>query len=140
MLGTAPGPGVSLFLAVGALWVATMWMPGVFDSSFDARLRVAIALGAVAAAWVSVVVSFAVTFYADNLMEDEKGLDVPNESQPGWSDYIYFALSVMTTFGTTDVTVNSTGMRRTVSANAAIAFVFNTFTVAALVSGLNAVA
>ena len=42
----------------------------------------------------------------------------------------------MTTFGTTDVTVLSREMRRTVTANAVIAFEFNTVTVAATVSAL----
>lgn len=42
----------------------------------------------------------------------------------------------MTTFGTTDVTVTTREMRRTVAANAVIAFVFNTVTVASLVSAL----
>lgn len=50
---------------------------------------------------------------------------------------MYFALSVMTTFGTTDVTVLSREMRRTVAANAVIAFVFNTITVASVVAALN---
>ncbi len=50
---------------------------------------------------------------------------------------MYFALSVMTTLGTTDVMVTSHEMRRTVAANSVIAFVFNTITVAGLVSALN---
>lgn len=51
---------------------------------------------------------------------------------------MYFALSVMTAFGATDVSVTSRPMRRTVSANSVIAFVFNTVTVASLVSALTA--
>ena len=43
----------------------------------------------------------------------------------------------MTTIGTTDVTVTSLRMRRTVTAHAIIAFVFNTVTVATLVTALN---
>ncbi len=44
----------------------------------------------------------------------------------------------MTAFGTTDVDVTSREMRRTVSANAIIAFVFSTVTVASLVGALDA--
>ncbi|OKJ89505.1 hypothetical protein AMK31_06165 [Streptomyces sp. TSRI0107] len=43
---------------------------------------------------------------------------------------MYFVLSVMTTFRTTDVTVMSRETRRTVAADATIAFVFNTVIVA----------
>lgn len=42
----------------------------------------------------------------------------------------------MTTFGTTDVNVLSREMRRTVTADAVIAFVFDTVTVASLVTAL----
>jgi uncharacterized membrane protein len=50
---------------------------------------------------------------------------------------VYFALSVMTTFRTTDVTVMSREMRRTVVANATIAFVFSTVIVAGMVAALD---
>lgn len=42
----------------------------------------------------------------------------------------------MTTFGTTDVDVTSNVMRRTVTVDAVVAFVFNTVILAALVSVL----
>lgn len=42
-----------------------------------------------------------------------------------WVDYVYFAVSVRTTFGATDVAVVSRAVRRAVTANAIIAFVFN---------------
>jgi uncharacterized membrane protein len=66
-----------------------------------------------------------VAFVADNLVEDEAALDSPGGETAAWAEYVYFALSVMTTFGTTDVTVMSREMCRTVAANAIIAFVFN---------------
>ncbi|MFG1664842.1 DUF1345 domain-containing protein [Streptomyces sp. Y7] len=137
VLGTAPGPGVSLFIATGALVVAVVWRPGHLGSRFPVEPRVLTALGLVAMAWICVCVSFAVTFQADNLLENERGLDFPGDRSAAWADYVYFALSVMTTFGTTDVSVTSREMRRTVTANSAIAFVFNTVTVASLVGALD---
>ncbi|WP_225630157.1 DUF1345 domain-containing protein [Streptomyces solaniscabiei] len=116
--GTAPGPGVSLFIAVAALVVAVVWRPGHIGSAFGPVPRAVVALAVVAVAWVCVAVSFAVAFQAD---------------------YVYFACSVMTTFGTTDVTVTSWEMRRTVAANSGIAFVFNTVTVANPVSALDSI-
>ncbi|MFJ9575363.1 DUF1345 domain-containing protein [Streptomyces sp. NPDC101191] len=137
--GTAPGPGVSLFIAAAALVVAVVWRPGHLDSAFEPVARAVVALTLVAVAWICVAVSFAVAFQADNLVEGERALEVPGEETPLWSDYVYFAFSVMTTFGTTDVTVTSREMRRTVTVNACIAFVFNTVTVASLVSALDSV-
>lgn len=134
--GTAPGPGASLFIAAVALVVAVVWMPGYGSSALPAGTRIAIAIPLIAITWFCVVVTFAVTFHADNLVEDGKGLDFPGDDKIGWSDYVYFAVSVMTTFGTTDVSVTSAEMRRTVTVNAAIAFVFNTVTVATAVSAL----
>ncbi|MEU8460371.1 DUF1345 domain-containing protein [Streptomyces sp. NPDC029003] len=137
VFGTAPGPGVSLFIAAAALVVSVVWRPGHIGSSFEPVARAAVALTLVAVAWICVAVSFAVTFQADNLVEGERALEIPGEEPPIWSDYVYFAFSVMTTFGTTDITVMSREMRRTVTVNACIAFVFNTVTVASLVSALD---
>lgn len=138
VLGTAPGPGVSIFIAAAALAVAMFWLPGRGGGSLPDTARIVIAVALVVVGWVSVVVSFAVAFHADDLVEGQKALDFPGDATPEWTDYVYFAVSVMTTFGTTDVTVVSPEMRRTVVANAVVAFVFNTVTVAAVVSALSA--
>ncbi|WP_411129183.1 DUF1345 domain-containing protein [Streptomyces sp. x-19] len=137
LLGTAPGPGASIFIAAAALLVAMVWLPGYIGSVLSVVPRALVALSLVVIAWICVVVAFAVAFQADNLVEDEQGLEFPGTTSVAWADYVYFALSVMTTFGTTDVNVTSREMRRTVSANAVIAFVFNTVTVASLVSALS---
>ncbi|MFB7234059.1 DUF1345 domain-containing protein [Streptomyces sp. NPDC056269] len=137
--GTAPGPGVSLFIAAAALVVAVVWRPGHMGSGLEPLPRAAVALVLVAVAWICVAVSFAVAFQADNLVEEEQALEFPGEETPIWIDYVYFAFSVMTTFGTTDVDVTSKEMRRTVTVNACIAFVFNTVTVASLVSALDSI-
>ncbi|WP_207948337.1 DUF1345 domain-containing protein [Metallococcus carri] len=137
VLGTAPGPGASLFIATVALIVAVLWLPANNSPALQGHPRVAVGVALVAIAWLSVLVSFAVTFHADNILEDGTALAFPDDARPRWADYIYFAVSVMTTFGTTDVTVQSTDMRQTVSFNAVIAFVFNTVTVAALVSAVS---
>ncbi|MBM7169655.1 DUF1345 domain-containing protein [Streptomyces sp. G44] len=139
VLGTAPGPGGSLFIAASALVVAVLWLPGHLATTFSDLPRTVVALALVVLAWICVVVAFAVTFQADNLVENERALDFPGEEAPVWADHVYFALAAMTTFGTTDVNVTSRAMRRTVAANSVIAFVFNTVTVASLVSALSGV-
>ncbi|WP_435858712.1 DUF1345 domain-containing protein [Streptomyces varsoviensis] len=136
VLGTAPGPGASIFVAVAALVVALVWRPGHMGTALPGVVRVVVALALVAGAWVCVFVSFAVAFHADNLVENERALEFPGGETAVWADYVYFAVSLMTTFGVTDVTVTSRDMRRTVSANAVIAFFFNTVTVASLVAAV----
>ena len=135
VLGSAPGPGVSLFMAAIALAVAVVWLPGRGGGALPDSLRIGIAVVLVVVSWTCVLVSFAITFYADNVVEQGQGLNFPGPS-PRWASYVYFAVSVMTTFGTTDVDVTSDAMRRTVAVNAVIAFVFNTVTVATVVSVL----
>lgn len=135
--GTAPGPGVSTPIAAGAFGVAVLWMPGHLASAHGQPVRVAVAALLVVAAWAAVLVAFAITFYADNLVEDKRALAFPG-GDPRWASYVYFAISVMTTFGATDVEVVSDPMRRTVSVNAVVAFVFNTVIVATVVSMLTA--
>lgn len=136
VLGTAPGPGVSIFIVATALAVAVLWLPGHGGGSLPDGARIAVAVALIVVGWVCVLVSFAVAFHADDLVEDRAALRFPGGGVPQWADYVYFAVSVMTTFGTTDVTVLSREMRRTVTANAVIAFVFNTVTIAATVSAL----
>ncbi|MFI2611058.1 DUF1345 domain-containing protein [Kitasatospora sp. NPDC018619] len=137
VLGTAPCPGVSIVIAAAAMAVAMVWRPGHLGSDLAPVPRALVALALVVLAWACVAVCFAVAFQADNLVEDERALEFPGGHPPTWLDYLYFAVSLMTTFGTTDVMVLSREMRRTVAANSLIAFVFNTVTVASLVSALN---
>ncbi|GGR57489.1 hypothetical protein GCM10010282_58120 [Streptomyces roseolus] len=137
VLGSAPGPGVSLSIAAAALLVAVVWRPGHLGTHLPVGVRVVMALVLVVTAWACVLTAFAVAFHADNLVEGERALDFPGDGPALWADYVYFALAVMTTFGTTDVDVTSREMRRTVSANAIVAFVFNTVTVASLVGALD---
>lgn len=136
VFGTAPGPGVSIFVSAAALAVAMVWLPGRGGGSLPDGVRVSVAVALVAVAWVCVLVSFAVAFQADNLVEGERALEFPGDDAAEWADYVYFAVSVMVTFGTTDVNVTSREMRRTVAANAVMAFVFNTVTLATVVSTL----
>lgn len=128
---------MSIFIAVAALVVAMFWMPGHGGGNLPEAVRVSVAVVLVVVGWVCVVVSFAVAFHADDLLEDDQGLQFPGEQDPRWADYVYFAVAVMTTFGPPDVTVASREMRRTVTANAVIAFIFNTITIASVVSALN---
>ena len=49
-------------------------------------------------------------------------------------DYLYFAIAVQSTFGTTDVNVTTRDIRRTVMVHNCLAFVFNSVIIALIVS------
>lgn len=137
VLGTAPGPGASVLVAVVSLLVALVWLPGRIETHVSDSARTVVALVLVVVSWAATWVSFTVTYLADNVQEDEEALEFPGDEPVTWSDYIYFTLSVMTTFGTTDVTVLTSQMRRTVTVTAFIAFVFNTVIITAAVGAIS---
>lgn len=140
VLGTAPGPGASIFVAAVAMFATMVWLPGAGPTAMPVQLRLGIGGVLLVVAWLEVVLSFTITFRADDALEGGKAFDFPGTEKPVASDYVYFALSVMVTFGTTDVNVTSSAMRKTVAVNAAIGFVFNTVIVAAAVSLLTSTA
>lgn len=56
---------------------------------------------------------------------DRGGLDFPDEEEPGYWDFLYFAFTLGMTFQTSDVAVKTTAMRRTVLFQCLAAFLFN---------------
>jgi uncharacterized membrane protein len=129
------GPGTAVTLAVIAL-VGAVVLPRISGVDAGGRLAETLVIASgVILSWIVVVVSFTV-FYARRAIQ-HGGLEFPGgDPEQGWVDYLYFALSVSSTFGTTDVTVTTTRMRRSVLSHAAIAFVFNTVILAILVGAV----
>lgn len=138
ILGTAPGPGIAIFVGLAGLLVAVVWLPGeqLTGSTLPAGGRVALGVAMILAGWAAVVVSFAVAYQAEDLRDVGSGLSFSGSEQVTWTDYLYFSLAVTTTFGTTDVEVTSGAMRRTVSVHAVLAFVINTVILGAVISAL----
>jgi len=64
------------------------------------------------------------------------GVTFAKTPEPVFADYFYLAVQVATTFSSSDVTIETTRMRRLVTANSLISFTFNTVIVALLVSVL----
>lgn len=86
VFGTAPGPGVSIFIAAAALVVVMVWRPGHIDSSFGPVPRALLSLTTVVVAWICVAVSFAVAFQADNLVEGRRPWSSRGGPPPsGWT-------------------------------------------------------
>lgn len=139
LLGTAPGPGLSIFVGGAALLVTVFWLPGIFSdaSTFSDTKRTMLSVALVVAAWITVAVSFAAAYLAEDVQTDWHALDFPGEESKEdreLTDYVYLAIAVSTTFGTTDVSFRSPEVRRTATVHAVIAFVFNTVVLAVVVS------
>ncbi|MDO7835914.1 DUF1345 domain-containing protein [Sphingobium sp. HBC34] len=69
---------------------------------------------------------YAHNFYLpDKTGRDRGGLDFPDEEEPGYWDFLYFAFTLGMTFQTSDVAVTATAMRRTALFQCLAAFLFN---------------
>jgi len=136
LLGGGDGPGLAVTLAVVALGGAAL-LPRLeaFASPGNETLLAGSLIVAVVMSWFVVVVSYAVHYARKNA--EHPGLRFPDDGQHGFIDYFYFSLTVATTFGTTDVMVTTTRMRRTVAGHSALTFLFNTIILALLVTALS---
>lgn len=135
LLGGGDGPGFAVTLAAVALGGAAL-LPRleVFASPGNEILLASTLIVAVVVSWFVMVVSYSVHYARKDAAL--QGLRFSDNEPHGFPDYFYFALTVATTFGTTDVDVTTTRMRRTVTGHAALAFLFNTVIIALLVTAL----
>lgn len=134
MLRWVTGGGASSWSVQAAL----IALVAVIVVSFVPVLRqdvlvVALGLSVVVSSWVLVVLSYAIHYAREDVAHP--GLEFPG-TDPVWWDYVYLSTQVSTTFSASDVTVTTTAMRRHVTAQCLIAFVFNTVIVALVVSAL----
>ena len=137
VLGTAPGPGMSIAVGVAALVVTVLWLPGGLGSTLDAQGRTGLAVVLVVMAWITVAVSFTVAYLVEDMQSGGEALKFPSADGPvqeRLGDYAYVAIAVSSTFGTTDVDLQTTEVRRTATIHAVVAFVFNTVVLAVVVS------
>jgi uncharacterized membrane protein len=88
----------------------------------------------VTSSWSVLAQAYALAYL--RLSAEEGGLEFPGGAAPVWSDYTYLAIQVNATFSSSDVEVTSTRMRRLVTGQTVLAFVFNTVILALLVSAL----
>ncbi|WP_052466794.1 DUF1345 domain-containing protein [Mobilicoccus massiliensis] len=132
---TDPGAGTSTLVAFVALGAAlTGNIAQVWGRHLQHPLELAATVLLIVLAWVSVLLTYSIDYLCRDQRDSGTHLSFPGGVER-WSDYLYFSMAVMTTFGATDVTVETSSMRRNVTVHAAIAFVFNTV-ILALVIGL----
>ncbi len=133
LLTLASGPAGSISLCVAALAAVI-----VFAISADQRanpLLIFLTFLVVACSWMLILISYAVHYAREN--SNETGFVFPGEDRDGppiFTDYVYLAAQVATTFSTSDVTVERRPMRRTVTVHSIAAFAYNTVVIALIVS------
>ncbi|WP_163541629.1 DUF1345 domain-containing protein [Occultella kanbiaonis] len=93
---------------------------------------VAAGLVMVVLSWLNVVVCYAIQYARSDLRSP--GMRFPGDEQPSFLRYLYVALSVQATFGTTDVEITTDRMRAVTMTHGLLAFVFNTVILAVVVS------
>lgn len=102
----------------------------------DQALRVGIAFAAILGSWLFMNFAFAM-HYAHEVYRTKLSvscLNFPNEKEPDYFDFLYFAMVLGTTFQTSDVEIRSRIMRRTAMVQGLVAFLFNTAIIALTVS------
>ena len=99
-------------------------------------LYIALAIGTVVLSWTFTHTIFALhyahEFYGEHARR--RGLKFPDDGQPDYWDFIYFAFVIGMTFQVSDVAVTHKSMRRTVVAHGALSFFFTTAIVALTVN------
>ena len=86
--------------------------------------------------WLVTHVTFALRyaheFYARDLggPDVDRGLDFPQEKEPDYLDFFYFALVLGMTFQVSDVQITSRKLRRVATLHGLLSFLFNTVIVA----------
>lgn len=114
--------------------LALSFNPEFRASPFVVYSGIAVVVTSLAMTIVAYAVRYAREFATDG------GIEFAKTTEPTFSDFLYLAVQVATTFSTSDVTITTTSTRRLVTANALISFSFNTVIVALLVSVLVAAA
>ncbi|NLT29051.1 MAG: DUF1345 domain-containing protein [Propionibacterium sp.] len=125
--GSAPSWSVQVsamaLIGVGALLV---------NSSMRTPVLMASAAVLVVASWVNVWIMFAVQYVRADFTAT--GFQFPGEGPRSFSDYLYVSLGAQTTFGTTDVSITTTTMRKLSMNHTLVAFAFNSVILAMVVS------
>lgn len=105
--------------------------------------HIALAILAVSSAWGLVhtvfTLRYAHLYYGDDPKQPQRpgGLDFPNETEPDYLDFAYFAFVIGMTSQTSDVVIGSKPMRRTALVHGVLSFGFNAVIIALTISGLS---
>ena len=87
-------------------------------------------------AWALLHTSYAM-YYAHLYYRDPRkagGMEFPGEGEPAAPDFAYFAFAIGTAFATSDVSISSGTVRRSVLAHGVLAFFYNTTILAVVIN------
>ena len=141
-------PQVDLNAPTFALFLVTSAAASVMASVFVLRaaegvpeiarlLHLLLAATTVLFTWFGIQAAFAVRYasmyYGSPTHAGEAGLDFPDESEPDFYDFLYFATCAGMTFQASDVRVSRRRFRRWLTFHAVFSFVFASITLALLV-------
>jgi len=102
---------------------------------------VALTAGTIALSWFFVHLVFAIHYAHVYYLAEEGagaahrcGLDFPDDEEPDYWDFLYFAVVIGATSQTADVNIRSKEIRRIATAHCLIAFAFNTAILATMIN------
>lgn len=130
--------GGAISWAISGSLIALLALLEVALSGRDMPVAFVIAGVAVVPSSIAVIV---VTFAVSHARADRDGaFDFPGTDAPVFDDYLYLSIQLTATFGGSDVAATTTRLRRAISVHSLVAFSYNAFVIALLVSAiLNAV-
>lgn len=126
---------VALVSSTVSLGAATVLLPQARRLAPEASgALVVLCLLAVAVAWIlthsAYTLRYAHLFYRDDVHGRASGLDFPGQRAPDDLDFAYFSFTIGMCYQTSDVTVSSHLIRRTVLVHSMISFAYNTAIIA----------
>jgi uncharacterized membrane protein len=98
--------------------------------------QIALVAGTLFLSWMVTHVTFAYRYAHEFYARDEGGpevdggLEFPDEKEPDYWDFLYFALVLGMTFQVSDVQISSRKLRRVATLHGLVSFLFNTIIVA----------
>ncbi|MDO5676203.1 MAG: DUF1345 domain-containing protein [Propionibacteriaceae bacterium] len=132
---TQPGGGLAIYFAVAALITALGVLPSAADiagkeaASWIAGMTVVM----VFMGWLAVSATYAVDYLVSHQQLGPDTIMFPGTEDPPFSDYLYLAIGVTAAFAPPDVSIRSSLIRRRMTLQMLIGFVFATVTLAAVV-------
>lgn len=139
------GEWTIFWITIGAAVFSLVATFGEFADTKDMpsaqkNLHVVLVAVTLLASWLMTHTTFAFRYAHEFYSKDaggpdfDRGLEFPEEKNPDYLDFLYFALVLGMTFQVSDVQITSRKMRRLASAHGLLSFLFNTIILALTVN------
>jgi uncharacterized membrane protein len=99
-------------------------------SGMGKGLLIALAVAVVAVSWLAVHLVFTVRYGDLYYAEPDGGVDFNQKERPDYRDFVYFAITIGMTFQVSDTTITSKAVRRQVTRQALLSYLFGAVIVA----------